>query len=707
VLLRGAPNVTILATSREPLRVAGEVIFRVPSLAIPDPERGLGPEELMRYEAVRLFVERGVAAVPGFSLDAENAPDVARICFRLDGLPLALELAAARLGALGTATLAERLDDRFRLLRAGSRAAPTRQQTLSATLQWSHDLLADDEKLLLRRLAVFAGGFELEAAEAVCAGDGLDTEEVLDVLARLVEKSLVVAHQSGREPRYQLLETVRLYAGERLAEAVERGALVARHARWALALVERERDRPELDREAANLRAAHDGMPSAQELRYCVALLPFWLRRIDLEEAHGRFAHALASVPERTELRARALLAESAIDFRAGAVTCGAAHARESQQIATELGLSLLRWRAVQRLGEIAVGCDDAASAPRLLEDARELARREGFAAQEAVSVYSLGVARWMLGDLPGADELLAESAASFRALTSSTERIQSPLSLAQSPLNLAERPSENHSVQSLRVVFEDTLQPFAEISCEAAVAHVLANQATIARLRGQPERAEELLDESADRYAQLGDSRGAADVLMRRAYLELSRGSPSAARERLEAALELRRRMGDRRGVGMARSGLGVVGIRSGDHELAERQLGEACELFRRAGDRWGLVSSLWRTADLALARGRLDDAQAALEEARDVVSETERRGWINVTVAMLGEVARLRGDAAGAEVLFGHARASYLAAGDEAAAAAVDARMQTLAKARQSRRKEGASRTRRAQATKKRRQA
>ena len=201
-LLRAAPALTIVATSREPLRVAGEVVFRVPSMTIPDPEQQLDPEQLLRYESVGLFDERAKAAVPDFAIDADNASDVARICLRLDGLPLALELAAARLGALGTATLAERLDDRFRLLRTGSPAGPTRQQTLAATLQWSHELLEDEERVLLHRLAVFAGGFDLDAVELVCAGDGLEVEAVADVLARLVEKSLVAVESS--EPRAAL-----------------------------------------------------------------------------------------------------------------------------------------------------------------------------------------------------------------------------------------------------------------------------------------------------------------------------------------------------------------------------------------------------------------------------------------------------------------------------------------------------------------------
>ncbi len=188
---------------------------------------------------MRLFVERAGAVSPGFELDESNAGAVARICHRLDGLPLALELAAARIDALAAGALAERLDDRFRLLRAGSRTAPTRQQTLEAALDWSYELLADVERVLLRRLAVFSGGFTLEAAEEVCAGDGLERAQVADVLARLVEKSLVTTEERQGARRYRQLETIRAYATARLAEAEERAALSLRQAEWLAGLVER------------------------------------------------------------------------------------------------------------------------------------------------------------------------------------------------------------------------------------------------------------------------------------------------------------------------------------------------------------------------------------------------------------------------------------------------------------------------------------
>ena len=653
-LLRAAPDVTILATTREPLRVGGEVVFRVPSLAIPDPELGLAPEELLRYEAVRLFADRGAAAVPGFAIDAGNAQDVARICFRLDGLPLALELAAARLEALGTGTLAERLDDRFTLLRAGGRAAPTRQQTLAATLQWSHDLLLEEEQILLRRLSVFTGGFELEAAEAVCAGGPLEREAVVEVLARLVEKSLVtidpgLRDRNGRERRYLLLETVRLYALEQLDAAAERPAVQAAHARWALALARREGDRPTLDREAANLRAAHGVLPPAEELHYVVALLPFWLRRIDLEEAHRRLSDALAAAPERTELRVETLMAASAIDYRAGTLACGEEHAQEAHAITAELGLVRTQWRAIQRLGELAVARDDADIAADRLARARALAHAERWPAAEALSVYALGVVSWTAGDMARAEQLLAESTELLRSAAGTEESIPSPLNIAEV------RTAEGSAP---RIYFEETLQPLLEISCAQAIAYVLANEATLARLRGLHERAAQLLAEAGERFESIEDERGRAMVLARRAYLELARSSPLRAREDFDQALEIRTRIRDRRGVGMTLLGLAAVEMSCGEYDLAERRLLEADELFRRAGDRWGLVSTLWRRADLALARERLEEAADTLQRARRAVDETERRNWIASTMRMQAQVAGLRGEEARGEELLAQAR-------------------------------------------------
>lgn len=226
-------------TSREALRVPGERAWLVPSLSLPEAREEVSPEQLMRHEAVRLFVERASAVAPGFSLTEENAPAVARVCERLDGIPLALELAAARAGVLSPSQIASRLDDCFLLLTGGSRVALPRQRTLRATMDWGHELLSEKERALFRRFSVFSGGFTLEAAEAVCAGDGVEPEEILDLLGRLVDKSLVLVGWEGEDSRYRMLETVGQYASAKLGEAGEDVHFGGRHADVFLRLAER------------------------------------------------------------------------------------------------------------------------------------------------------------------------------------------------------------------------------------------------------------------------------------------------------------------------------------------------------------------------------------------------------------------------------------------------------------------------------------
>jgi len=627
-----------------------------------------------------LLLERAAAAAPGFVLDEDNAADLARICLRLDGLPLALELAAGRLAALGPATLAERLDDRFRVLRSDSHVSPTRQHTLAATLQWSHDLLEHDERTLFRRLAIFAGGFDLEAVESVCSGRELDDLATADVLARLVEKSLVVADLgSSRERRYRLLETVRLYARQRLDETGETEWLAGRHARWALAHAEAQHGSPLLDRDAANLRVALNTLleiAPSDALRFCVVLEPFWLRRIDLDEAQKRFGQALAAAPDRTSGRAEALLAAAAIDFRSGAVAPARARMEESHELASEIGDARVQWRALQFLGELGLANDAADVARSWFERALDLARNEGFTAAEALCVHSLGIVHWVLGDRARAEEQVARSIELFGELGDSPELIPSPVNIVEIRANQAGRGAG----PGLRVVFQDSLQPLLQISCSAAAGYALANQAGIARAEGEFVRARELLHESAARFAASGDEPGKAAVLVRRAYLDLAEGDLPGARAALEDALELRRSQGDRRGVGLALAGLGFIDTTAGDYRSADRHLRDARDIFRRAGDRWALASTLWRTADLAFARGSADDAEAALQEARSVLEVTQRDRWIANTLAGLAEVAILRGDTARAAALLSEAGARYAARDDAAGVMDAEERLAAL---------------------------
>jgi predicted ATPase len=276
-LLTGCPNLRILATSRQSLRIPGEVVFRVPSLPIPDPAAEMDPGELAPIDSVRLFTERAQAVVPTFSLTAENAVAIARLCHHLDGLPLAIELAASRVAVLPVTAIVDRLNDRFRLLVGGSRTALSRQQTLKATLDWSYNLLTDPQRRVLRALSTFVGGASLEAAEVVCSAPGVDHRDVLHLLGELVDQSLVTLDDAAEEPRYRLLETVREYAHDRLTEEKEREAAEDAHGTWALGLAERAEAAvpgPGWRRSLALMELDHDNLRAALRPQPLIRLEP-------------------------------------------------------------------------------------------------------------------------------------------------------------------------------------------------------------------------------------------------------------------------------------------------------------------------------------------------------------------------------------------------------------------------------------------------
>ncbi|WP_433634879.1 protein kinase domain-containing protein [Nocardia sp. CA-120079] len=322
-LLRACPHLRILATSREPLGVGGEAVLRVRPLAVPEADRRPSLRGAPRYEALTLFVERAAAAVPGFALTENNVATVAAICRHLDGLPLAIELAAARLRALSPEQILQRLTDRYALLTHGSRSAPSRQQTLRWSIDWSYSLCTAAEQALWAQLSVFAGSFELDAAEQVCLDD-LAGEDLLDVLIALVDKSILIREESGSVVRFRLLETIRDYGRDKLREAGQYTQLRRRHGGWCRQLAEtadadwispRQLDWiARLDREQPNLREALDfclsdiGAESDAALSFASALQPFWFSRGQISEARHWLDRALAhGTATATAVRAKAL----------------------------------------------------------------------------------------------------------------------------------------------------------------------------------------------------------------------------------------------------------------------------------------------------------------------------------------------------------------------------------------------------------------
>ncbi|PTR30191.1 putative ATPase [Rhodococcus sp. OK519] len=352
-LLRECPSVRVVATSREPLGVGGEAVLRVPPLPVPDPDRPPSLEALPRYESVTLFEERARAAVPDFAVTEDNRETVVQICHRLDGLPLPIELAAARLRALSPEQILERLSDRYRILTAGSRVAPTRLQTLRLSVDWSYGLCTQAEQRLWSRLAVFSGGFELDAVEGVCA-DGAGSGNMVDLVASLVDKSILTAEKTGTTVRYGMLETLRDYGQERLEESGECGRFRGRHRDWYLHLAEDAEAhwigprQPEtvarLTRERANLRDAlefsvTDSAEGEAGVRMANALFPFWFCRGMLGEGRHWFARVLAASDDGPDFRRIAALAAASQfagmqeDFAAGT-----ALVTEADRLAAEIG---------------------------------------------------------------------------------------------------------------------------------------------------------------------------------------------------------------------------------------------------------------------------------------------------------------------------------------------------------------------------------
>ncbi len=338
-MLRASAKLRILVTSREALAINGETVWLVPSLALTDTASLEAPGAdvkalVAQNEAVRLFIDRAVSAQPSFVLTERNAAAVAQICRRLDGIPLAIELAAARVKALSAEQISARLDDRFRFLTGGSRTALPRQQTLQALIDWSHSLLTDPERLLLRRLSVFLGGWTLAAAEAVCAGDGLEESQVLDLLSQLLNKSLVAVENLEGEIRYRLLETIRQYARGKLFDSGETPRVADRHLDYFLSFAEEAEKHLSGSEQVAwlnRLQTEHDNMRAAIEwsragtaetaasLRLVGALWQFWYIRGFISEGRRHLRQALAeSTNAPAGMRARALTGASLLAHAQG-----------------------------------------------------------------------------------------------------------------------------------------------------------------------------------------------------------------------------------------------------------------------------------------------------------------------------------------------------------------------------------------------------
>jgi predicted ATPase/DNA-binding CsgD family transcriptional regulator len=506
-------RVRILCTSRQRLGVAGEAIVVLSALEVPAAATQLSADGLADVEALRLLVDRAVAVAPDFALTDENRGAASDICRRLDGLPLAIELAAVRLASMSAEDLLERLDDRFRLLATDRSPGSQRQQALRATVEWSHELLSDEERILWRRLSVFAGGFGIDAAEGVCSGAGLDRDRVLDVLGSLVDKSILTMGRGGRRGRYRLLETMRLYGVERLREAGEEFELRRRHAAWFAQLIS-PGDRPWwgtpeqvdvldlLDVEWANVEAALDfyagSAPDAQTgLRMAADLWLHWTVRGSYRIGRRHLETFLALAPEASPTRATALWAFGFLAQATGNHDVALAALEEAQRVSTETGGARELGYALMGLGLVRLRLGQPELALESLAASHETMLQVDDAMGRAFGLYFLATALAGSGQVADARRLAREGLeASERARDTFARGILSTL------LGIVEWRLDD--VQAAEARLKEAVRTQSRIGHRWGMATSLEGLAWVAASTGRLERASLLLGVSASIWQEL-----------------------------------------------------------------------------------------------------------------------------------------------------------------------------------------------------------
>jgi predicted ATPase/DNA-binding XRE family transcriptional regulator len=586
-LIAAAPRIKVLVTSRSALRLSGEKEYPVAPLPLPNASGAPAPDALAANPAVRLFCERARDRVADFALSSDNTVAVAAICDRLDGLPLAIELTAARTKVLSPAAILSRLDQRLSPLTDGGRGLPERQQSLRAAIQWSHDLLTPSEAVLFRRLAVFAGGWTLDAAEAVCHADDYLSLDVLDGVASLVDQSMVqrVDGPDG-EPRFTMLETIREFASERLSQSGEGPLLRGCHAHFFLSLAESgygafgsggwPRLVDQLDTEHGNFRAALAWLLQERPgdaLRLAAALADFWQRRGHVSEGSRWLDRALVLAADApADIRARGSLAAGELAYLLGdydgAVSRYESALRLFRGLDDPRGLAHVQRRraSIERIR------GDLGRSRRLLEEALALYRAVGDTRGAADALLELGGEARFAGDLARQSALCEEAFALYQQLDDRRGRAAALFELAYVA---RERGELDRSV----ALQEESLAISRGLGDGGNTGWGLLNLGNIVQFRGEPERATALYKESAQMFQAVGDKSGLAGSLRSLGVLLSEQGEPDAALPLLMESLEINRRSGHVQGIVSCIKMLAVALAACGDHNRAARLLaaGEA----------------------------------------------------------------------------------------------------------------------------------
>lgn len=628
VLLASCPDLHILVTSRRRFGIPGERVWPVPSLTIPPIEFSTDLDRFSQCDAVSLFLDRARENRPSFILTPENAPSLREVCRQLDGIPLAIELAAARMRVLTVGQVAERLSDCFTVLGSGSDSPPSRHRTLRGTMDWSYDLLGEREQTLLRRLAVFAGGCTLEAVEEVCSGGEVGSGDVLDVLATLVDYSLLVIQKQGMAMRYRLLEPLRQYAMGKLQQAGEEEQLRRRHAEWCESLARKlERiltgpqqtaalDRLEVDHD--NLRVAlhwlrerDDGEPG---LQLVASLCRFWW-------LHGHWTEGRRWL-------------ETMLDRTLGD------------------GGGLIRAKALSGAGVLAYSQGDPARASILHQEALALYREAGDLRGMGIALHGLGRVAHYRADFSGAGGLYAESLTLRREL-------HDPMGIAICLLSVASVERDQGNYDRAARLADESLELYRDLADNWGEAMALDLLGQVARVRGKYQEAERLYEESLELYRELGDTRGVAINVDNLARIALDGGDLTRAEALHEECLRLYRHLNDAWSIAATFHHLGQDAYYRAEFNRARELVQESLTRRRRLGDIWGMAHSLLTLGRVTLADGDPSKAISFYGESLALYRKVgDRLGLTTCLEGLAGAMIDL-GDTAWVARAFGAAEA------------------------------------------------
>jgi predicted ATPase/class 3 adenylate cyclase/Tfp pilus assembly protein PilF len=702
-LLSGAPKLRILATSREPLGVAGEMAWCIPPLSSPGLHETVALGDLTQYDAVKLFLDRAVAVRPDFVINNQNAPAVAQICGRLDGIPLAIELAASRIRVLTAEEIAARLDDLFRLLVNGSPAALPRQQTLRALIDWSHDLLSESERVLLRRLSVFAGGWTLQAAEEVCSGGSIEAWEVLDLLAHLIDKSLVLAEAQDGRQRYRFLETIRQYGWERLAESEETDELAHKHAEHFMRMAEESYGElwgPKQGYWLTRLEAEHDNLRTALEwttrgadreemlLRMAGSLWRFWGIHGYMSEGRAWLERALARNPNAPAyLRANGLRGAGILARQQGDYAQAKAMHEQSLALFRELGLKLGIARELDALGEIAqcqgnysqaielhteslalryeIGDKEGVAvslgqlgsiargrgqyqyARELLEQSLELNREMGDKQYTALSLNNLGLIACLMAEYGRAVSLFEEAVSLYRELNDR-------LGISNTLQNLGDVAKDQGDMQWATTLYQRCLALKQELGDKNGIAQVIADLAEVALCQGNYAGAAEYTKQSLTLFRELGAKPGIVVSSVIQAFVAHYQGDYGRASSLAAESLALSTELDVPREIAYAKEVLGLSAYAQGKLEEARKQLQEALAGFRKVNDRRNVAYTLANLARTLYRQGDRVEAIRCLDESLSISRELDIRWSLAFSLEIMGLLQRSQGNYGRASELF-----------------------------------------------------